>query len=97
MIDLATETLLTLSQAAAILPSRPSTATLWRWRTKGVKGRKLECISIGGKVLTSVESLQRFAQQQGDPETPASGPPRTVARRERDIDRAERELREYGI
>ena len=35
MIDVTTETLLALTEAAAFLPGRPSVATLWRWRTKG--------------------------------------------------------------
>jgi hypothetical protein len=95
MIDVATEKLLTLPQAAALFPDRPSVATLWRWRTKGCKGRKLESVSIGGKVYTSNEAIQRFSQQHGG--TSAETPIRTPSARERAIDRAERELSEAGI
>jgi len=94
MIDLKTETLLTLSQAAALLPGRPSTASLWRWRKKGARGRRLESLVLGGKVFTSVEALQRFAEQQGGSEGLII---RSPMQRERAIRKAEKELRNHGI
>lgn len=94
MINVATEKLLTLSEAAALLPGHPSVATLWRWRTKGARGRRLESIAIGGKVYTSSEAIQRFAHQTGGVDAPTS---RTSKQRERDIARAERELADAGI
>ncbi len=65
MIDIADEKLVTLAEAAKLLPDCPSAATLWRWRTKGARGRRLESITLGGKVYTSVEAIQRFCHQQG--------------------------------
>jgi hypothetical protein len=65
MIDVATERLVTLTQAAKLLPDCPSVCTLWRWRTRGAGGRRLESVLLGGKVYTSVEALQRFALQYG--------------------------------
>ena len=94
MIDLATEQLLPLAEARAFLPDRPSVCTLWRWRNKGARGRRLESVVLGGKVYTSVEALARFAHQQGGDGTSAI---RTPAAREREIAKAERELREAGI
>jgi hypothetical protein len=94
MIDLTSENLLTLSEAAALLPGRPSVATLWRWRTKGARGRKLESAILGGKVFTSSEALQRFAFQQGGSDQATI---RTPAARERAIERAEKELADAGI
>jgi hypothetical protein len=94
MIDLTAEKLLTLSQAASLLPGRPSVATLWRWRTKGARGRRLESVLIGGKVFTSAEAIQRFACQQGGAEPQQL---RSPTRRERDIRRAEEELADSGI
>ena len=38
MLDMQREHLLTLAQAAKILPGRPNLATLWRWRTRGIRG-----------------------------------------------------------
>lgn len=95
MIDVATESLLTLPQAAALLPDRPSVATLWRWRTKGCRGRKLESISLGGKVYTSSEAIQRFSQQHGG--TSAETSTRTLVAREKAIERAEQELTKAGV
>ena len=38
IISPATEELLALGDAVSFLPNRPSPATLWRWRTRGVEG-----------------------------------------------------------
>ncbi len=89
MIDLKTERLLTLHQASDLLPGRPSPATLWRWRNKGVRGRKLESVVLGGQVYTSVEAIGRFALQHGSNESRTI---RTPRQRERAISSAEREL-----
>ena len=95
MIDLKFEKLITLAEASRLLPGRPSVPTIWRWRNKGVRGRKLESVIVGGKCYTSVEAIQRFAQQQG--ETNSQPILRTPAARERAISRAERELSDAGI
>lgn len=94
MIDVATEKLLTLAQAAKHLPGRPSICTIWRWRNRGIKGRRLESVQVGGRVYTSLEALARFAASaSGD--QPAA--PRTSSQRERAIARAERELDRAGV
>lgn len=93
MINISSERLLTLSQAAALLPGRPSIATLWRWRTKGVRGRRLESLVCGGKVFTSAEAIQRFCEQRGGLDVPNL---RTPRQRERAIRQAETELESQG-
>jgi Protein of unknown function (DUF1580) len=60
MIDIATERLLSFTQAAKALPGRVHLSTIHRWRLGGVRGIKLESVLIGGKRLTSAEALQRF-------------------------------------
>jgi hypothetical protein len=67
MINISTETLLNLGQAARLLPpgrqGRPThPSTILRWITRGVRGCKLEAIRLGGSVYTSREALQRFAE-----------------------------------
>lgn len=94
MIDISSEELLTLAQASRLLPGRPSVATLWRWRHRGVGGRRLETVVIGGRPYTSKEALQRFARQLGGNDTPTI---RSPARRERAIRKAEAELNAAGI
>jgi len=94
MIDISSETLLTMPEAAARIPGRPSLCALWRWRTKGLRGRKLETVLIGGSPYTSVEALQRFAEQRGGIDAPSIRSPK---QRERSVAKAERELRSAGI
>ena len=60
MIDLENETMLTLGEASKRLPGRPHLSTLARW-ARGMKdGRRLRTVKIGGRVFTSIESLQEF-------------------------------------
>jgi hypothetical protein len=94
LIDIKWERLILLCEAAAILPSRPSIATLWRWRTRGIRGRKLESLTIGGRVYTTVEALERFAQHNVREDHIVI---RTPAQRARAIRAAERDLDDAGI
>jgi len=97
MIDIQSETLLSFSEAAKVLPGRPHISTLHRWRLRGVRGNKLETCLVGGKRFTSREALQRFT----DNITAASeGEPCQILRNkksEREIQRAEAELEIDGI
>jgi len=95
MIDINSETLIPLSEARSRFPGRPSAATLWRWRLKGINGRRLESVALGGKIFTSIEALARFAQHRGG-STEASTV-HTPAARERAIRKAEAELADAGI
>ena len=68
MIDIATETVLTLAAAARLRPpsrrGRPThPSTLARWALRGLRGTRLEVIRIGGQMYTSVEAIQRFAER----------------------------------
>jgi hypothetical protein len=67
MIDISTETLLTMGQAAGVRPpgrlGRPThAATVYRWISRGLRGVRLESIRLGGTLYTSREALQRFAE-----------------------------------
>lgn len=63
-INLQSETLLPLTEAAKHLPRRNGKkvhhSTLYRWATKGVRGRVLATIMVGGIRYTSIEALGRF-------------------------------------
>lgn len=93
MIDIRTETLKTLPQAANRLPSRPHVSTLHRWRFIGVGGVKLETCLIGGRRYTSEEALERFVAATTAAADGTAASTRTPARRERDIARAEAEMK----
>jgi hypothetical protein len=61
-IDPKIEHLYSLAAAAKLLPGEPHLATLHRWRSRGVKGVKLETLVIGGRRFTSLEALGRFIE-----------------------------------
>ena len=65
MIHVATETLLTIDQAAKKL--HVSKATVTTWIKRGTHGMRLEAIKFGVHWRTSEEAIQRF----GDRQTPA--------------------------
>jgi hypothetical protein len=74
LVDLTCETPLSLDQAAKRLPpfrqGRPvNPTTVSRWITEGIclpDGRRvrLDAVRVGGRWLTSVEALNRFAAAQ---------------------------------
>ena len=97
MIDIANENVVSIAEAPQHIPGRPSLATVWRWVLNGTRAGKLESFRVGGRRFTSLESIQRFAEQStaaADGDTP---PVQTPRQRERDILRSERELDAAGI
>ena len=105
--QLLSETLIGLCEAARRLPpgrgGRPvSFSCVLRWITHGIPGPdrkriKLEGVRVGGRWLTSVEALARWA----DSLTPHNGQPApmpsTVAQRKKAAERAEKELEKAGL
>jgi hypothetical protein len=108
MIDLTTESPLSLNQAARLLPAgrrnRPvSLGCVLRWVLHGAKAPsgelvRLDALRLGGRWITSRQALQRFAealtpQIQGE----SSSPTRSPGRRRRAVEKAEQELGRLGI
>lgn len=91
-INISTETLLSLNEAAKESPGRPHLSTLHRWRLRGVRGVKLETCLVGGRRFTSREALERFAARTTAVADGEPAPPRTPRQRSRSIERAERDL-----
>jgi hypothetical protein len=97
MIDTTHESLISLTDAAKMLPGRPNLSTIWRWRNRGVRGVKLETVMCGGRRMTSLESLARFFQRvtaAADGETVRTETPRQRARA---IERAEHRAKQLGV
>src|SRR5262245_37394674 len=109
MLDLTTETPISLAAAARLVPPARSgkqthLSTLLRWILKGAKAPdgtlvKLEAVRLGGRWMTSRDAMQRFAERL----TPRSAPdaaevaaPRPPGKRQRESDRAARELERAG-
>jgi Protein of unknown function (DUF1580) len=63
-IDLRRETAITLAEVAQHLPKRKGRkvhySTIFRWASKGVRGRTLETLLVGGVRFTTMEALGRF-------------------------------------
>lgn len=75
MIDLSSETIVTLTAAPHHLPRRRggkkvSPSTLYRWAKGG-----LETIRVGGTLCTSVQALQRFCELLTARRNPGGMPP----------------------
>jgi len=108
MIDLETDKLVTLPQAADFLPrlggKKIHTTSIWRWCRKGVRGVKLENAIIGSRIITSVQALNRFVNVLSEaplPERHWMHKPgvrrRTDKERTRAMAEAEKLLREQGF
>jgi hypothetical protein len=98
MIDLQSETVLSLTDAAKLLPrlrrgKRPHVSTLYRWANKGIRGVRLETIRVGGTVCTSQDALRRFCDHLSHPEQ--HGPPLTP--RTPPVHAVEKELDDLGF
>ena len=111
MIMTTQEHRLTLSQAARRVPPYPdgkhvSPSTVWRWIVHGVRGVKLESYPIGRRLFTTAEAIERFSRRlreahdqahRVDAHKTATARPRTDTQRQRDIERANRELKDAGV
>jgi hypothetical protein len=96
-IDIHSEELRTLRQAAASLPGTPAPSTTWRWSRRGVRGIRLETVVIGGTRYTSLEALSRFAVALTAASEPASTAPEPgIAPTERD-ESTQRRLKAAGL
>ncbi|GMU22147.1 MAG: hypothetical protein AMXMBFR13_22350 [Phycisphaerae bacterium] len=101
MIDLSTEQVISLAEAARRLPRRRAgkkahVSCVYRWTTAGCKGVILESVQVGGTRCTSVEAIQRFIERLTTGGT-AAPTVRTSQRREREIAAAEKRLQAVGI
>ena len=99
-IDITREQVITLREATAILPRQKGQkglhiSTLYRWCSRGVRGVRLETLKLGGRVVTSVEALQRFAERCSAADSTQEQRP--TGRRQREFNLAEEELKRAGI
>ncbi len=94
MIDISSEDLLSLGEAAKLIPGRPHCTTIWRWSCRGVAGVQLESIKLGRTRYTSREALQRFAARLARADPLQQSPTPSAKKRLR---QAEAELDQAGI
>jgi hypothetical protein len=66
-IDIHTEQLLSLKEAARSLPKidgkTPHASSIYRWCIRGISGVKLDHVRLGRRVVTSKEALNRFVNE----------------------------------
>jgi len=68
MIDVNRDKLLTFRELSAKIPprrnNRPAAiSTIHRWRSRGIRGTRLEAIRVGGAWLTSEQAFSRFCER----------------------------------
>lgn len=103
MIDVSSEHVISLSEAARSLPARragkrPHVSCLYRWTKAGCRGVVLEWAQIGATRCTSREALERFfAALTAAAQSDAPAPPPPNKSRRRAIQAAERRLARGGI
>jgi len=106
-IDVFSETVLTLSEAAKRLPrvrrgKKIHVSSLYRWIMGGRRSRdgmvvRLETVKVGGTTCTSLEALQRFFDRLTGDATVLTPPIRTRRQRLREVEAAIRELEREGV
>ena len=101
MINLASDNILSLREAARWLPpvngKRPHPATIWRWASKGINGIRLETAKIGRRVITSTSALQTFTSALAERPIIETKAPPSPASRSRSMHDAERRLVADGV
>jgi Protein of unknown function (DUF1580) len=107
MIDLSSERCCSLAEATSHFPPRNgkhiSFPTIWRYVLRGIPGPdgqrvRLEAIRVGGRWVTSVEAVQRFAEALTPRLDADSAPmPRTPTQRRRNAAAASKRLSDAGI
>jgi|SRR5262249_20238863 len=100
MINLLTENVVHLVEAARLVPPGPSgrpphLSTLLRWINPGVRGVRLEAARLGGRWVTIKQALQRFADRLTAAQ--AGPPPPVRAGRICAAERADQELSRLGV
>lgn len=78
VIDLERDRLLSLSEAAKVIPAvegrKPHASTLWRWMRKGLKGIKLDFVRVGHRICTTPEAIARFMERLAEADADDVGP-----------------------
>ena len=80
MSNILDDELITLSEAATFMrekfpkSSKLHVSSLYRWAKKGIHGRKLEAVTAGSKIFTSIAAVERFMSQPPMAKQKASTP-----------------------
>ena len=86
--------LLTLTEVAKRLPTRPHSSTIFCWTQIGVRGQKLCTVLVGGRRMVSSRSLHEFLDALNGTQAADAV---TSRLRESQIDRSKKELLDDGF
>ena len=97
MIDINTEHLIPIRDLPRTLPPRRAgrrihISAIYRWLKRGVRGVRLESVTLGGTTYTSKEALQRFAEGLSQTGPPNTETPSTSAIRRKQVEKAAHEV-----
>jgi hypothetical protein len=78
MLSISDDNLIPLSQVPRLFPPRANGKTVhisavYRWAQRGVRGVRLETLKVGGTSYTSMDAVQRFAEELTRASRPTSG------------------------
>lgn len=91
-IDLESERIIPLRDGPKHTPGRPHLSAFYRWMQR--RENPLETVLVGGRRFTSIEAIGRFIRACN----PTNATPDPVdARRQREIEAAERRLDRAGV
>jgi Protein of unknown function (DUF1580) len=106
-MDILSETVISIHEAAAAFPGRQpgktlNFSTIWRWILKGIRtpdGQvvRLEAVRLGARWVTSREALARFSARLTPTATDSQAAPRTPTQRQRASARAAKRLEQIGF
>jgi hypothetical protein len=65
--------MISMEQAANLLPNPPCRSTMYRWCTEGVNGVRLMNFKIGRQRVTTVDYFLQFIEQLNDVKFPGTG------------------------
>jgi hypothetical protein len=85
--------LLSLAEAARLIPGRPAPVTLWRWHRRGCFGVRLKTICIGARRFVSRSDLDLFIRAVTAARDAQTGPDGPAERSEA----TERKLSDAGL
>lgn len=101
-IDIHSDELLTFRDLAKALPPRRQgrpihLSTIHRWRSRGLRGIKLEAVRIGGAWHTSWEAFARFCRALTDDQTISADTSRNLVVSNEDVEIAAATLDREGF
>ncbi|MCA9070741.1 MAG: DUF1580 domain-containing protein [Planctomycetaceae bacterium] len=96
-IEVEKQDYLTITEASKRFPGRPHISSVWRWILNGSNGIKLETVKVNGRRFKTMERIEKFIEQTTAKADGKPIPKQTKKQKEREHEKTERELKEFGL